>query len=158
VGQGSNTDDACTDDNDLDTTGEISIVIENVNTNPLQLAAYLLHQRIYAEIARYVHHYKKIVDVNDRPRLFELYKYYHDLYDNEAGEIDHIYMTEKFINPMALTLRQVDGNRYPIDYYKAFAWDGLRIWDANGLLDMDPESPKFEEYRTLVNKNSKLSE
>lgn len=65
-------------------------------------------------------------------------------------------MTEKFIKPIASTLKQLDGNRYPLDYYKAFAWDGLRIWDANDLLNMDPESPNFEDYRVIVNQTSTL--
>ena len=151
-----NTNNACCDNTQIETSGDIFVIIEDINTNPIQLAQYILHESIHAEMARYVHQYNSGVDINDRPRLFQLYKYYHDIYDNDAGEIDHIYMTEKFITPIASTLRQLDGNRYSIDYYKAFAWDGLRIWDANGLLNMDPESPNFETYRVIVNQTSIL--
>ncbi|HSJ12272.1 MAG TPA: hypothetical protein VK916_06275 [Gillisia sp.] len=156
VGDCSNTNIACCDDRNLETTGNIFVVIEDINSNPIQLAQYILHESIHAELIRYVHKYNSGVDVDDRPRLFQLYKFYHDRYDNDAGEIDHIYMTEKFIIPMASALRQLDGNRLPIDYYKAFAWDGLRIWDANGLLNMDPENENFETYRTYVNQTSEL--
>lgn len=154
-GECSNTDQACTDDDYVSTTGNITIKIENVNTNPLDIATLILHESIHAEIARFVVQYKTNVNVNDRPRLLQLFQYYKNLYDNQSGEIDHIYMTEKYITPIAKALRQFDNNSYPLDYYRSFAWDGLRKWDANKILT-EPLNDKYEDYRHLVIKNSKI--
>lgn len=141
--------DACTNASD---SYNITITIENVNQSSLGIAAMILHEAIHAEMHRYVSRYKSGVDPNNRARLFQLYKYYKDLELN-TGEIQHIYMTENYIIPMAKALRSIDGNRYPTDYYKSFAWDGLRIWDANELLSMEMDSI-FYNYRNIVINNS----
>ena len=91
----------------------------------MQLAQYILHEAIHAELHRYVSRYESGIDPNNRARLFQLYKHYHDL-NYDTGDTQHVYMTEKYIIPIATALRQLDGNKYPVDYYKAFAWDGLR--------------------------------
>lgn len=150
IGECSNTDDACTDASDV---YNISIIIEDFDTNAIDIATLILHEAIHAELYRYVSRYESGVDPNNRARLFQLFKYYHDLYD--TGDIQHIYMTEKYINPIATALRQIDGNKYPVDYYKAFAWDGLRKWDANRLLGMEMNA-QYESYRATVIQNSTL--
>lgn len=113
-----------------------------------------MHEAIHAELARYVLLYDSNVDINNKPLLFERYTFYKNLYDNDAGEIDHIYMTENYITPMATTLRSLDNNNYPLNYYKTLAWDGLRIWDANGLLgNLDDD---YLQFRNVVLQNSEL--
>lgn len=154
IGECSRSDDACTNTGNLATTGEIIIKIEDNNTNPLQMAQYILHEAIHAEIFRFVSRYESGINPNNRPRLFELFKYYSELYD--VGDIQHIYMTERYINPIASALRKLDGFKYQLDYYKAFAWDGLRVWDAGDLLNMDMDS-KYEDYRKIVIKNTTIS-
>ncbi|GAA4891028.1 hypothetical protein GCM10023311_14170 [Flaviramulus aquimarinus] len=64
-------------------------------------------------------------------------------------------MTEKYINPISKALREVDDYRYPLDYYKSFAWDGLRFWDANNLLSMEMDSI-YNGYRSIVIENTTL--
>lgn len=151
VGNCSNTNDACTNTDDVE---NMIVTIEDSRTNSLQLAQYILHEAIHAELYRYVSRYKSGEDPNNRRRLFQLYHYYKN--KQKPGSIQHIYMTEKYVNPIASALRQLDNNRYPVDYYKAFAWDGLRVWDANGLLSMK-ENSQYEKYRNIVIKNSKIS-
>jgi len=114
----------------------------------------ILQKAIHAEMHRYVSRFKSGVDPNNRARLFQLYKHYKDLELN-TGEIQHIYMTENYIIPIAKALRSIDGNRYPMEYYKSFAWDGLRLWDANGLLSMEMDSIYYS-YRNIVVNNSIL--
>lgn len=70
--------------------------------------------------------------------------------------LDHPYMTLYYINPIASALRKLDGFKYPTEYYKSFAWDGLRIWDVSGLLKME-EAKKYSDYRAIVNSNTSLS-
>jgi len=155
VGNCNSTDNACTNADNVNTTGEIIIKIENVTTDPINLATSILHESIHAELIRYVAQYQPGVDPNNRPYLFELYKYYKGLYDNT--DIDHIYMTLNFINPIASALRQFDNNNYPTEYYKVFAWDGLRRWDADNLLSMEQNS-LYETYRPIVISNSIVCE
>ncbi|WAC03805.1 hypothetical protein N7U66_10520 [Lacinutrix neustonica] len=153
IGNCTFTDDACANTSELSTTGNITIIIEDINTNPIQLAQLILHEAIHAELARYVLQYESGADVNDRPYLFALYKYYKDLYDNNSGEIDHIYMTSQYIIPIADALKKFDNNSYPIDYYKSFAWDGLRAWDASNILG-DDEEDSYNSYKPIVIQNS----
>lgn len=69
--------------------------------------------------------------------------------------IDHIYMTQYYINPIANALRQLDNNRYPLDYYKSYAWDGLRAYDPNNTLKME-DNTKYYKYRSIVEENGNL--
>lgn len=63
--------------------------------------------------------------------------------------------TEQYINPIADALRNLEGNRYPLDYYKSFAWDGLREWDANNLLSMEMDTNYYSFRNTVIN-NSEI--
>ena len=126
--------DACTNTTD---PNNIVIIIEDVNITPVEMAQFILHEAIHAEIARYVAQYQSGVDVNDRPYLFELYKHYKELYD--SGDIDHIYMTLNYINPINAALRVFDDNNFPSNYYSSFTWDGLRFWDAGDLLSIEED-------------------
>ena len=38
------------------------------------MASAILHEAIHAELARYVEQFQSGLNVNDKPRLFELYK------------------------------------------------------------------------------------
>ena len=153
VGNCATTNDACTNASNINSTGEIVITIEDDKQNGLGIAALILHEGIHAEIHRFVSRYESGVDPNDRPRLFQLFQHYHAAY--KTGDIHHIYMTENYIIPIASALRQLDGNKYPIDYYKAFAWDGLRAWDANSLLGMQMDT-QYNDYQTTVLQNSNI--
>jgi hypothetical protein len=105
-------------------------------------------------MARFIEQYTTGEDVNDRPRIFELYKYYKDLYN--TGDINHSYTTETYINHISSALRQFDNNSYSLGHYKSFAWNGLRKWDANNFLGMDPLSDSYDTYRNLVIENSTI--
>lgn len=69
--------------------------------------------------------------------------------------ISTIYMTQHYVEPIASALRQLDNYRYPLDYYKSYAWYGLRAWDPNNSLGMIEDS-KYSSYRKIVDANSKL--
>ncbi|MCX7551371.1 hypothetical protein [Xanthomarina sp. F2636L] len=153
VGECVMTDLACTDDNYFAETGIIKIIIEDINTNSIDIAKMILHESIHAELTKYVVEYESGIDINNRSLLFEKYKHYKDLYGD--GHIEHIYMTNKYINPIASALRVYDNNSYPIDYYKAFAWDGIRRWDADNLLSMEMDLI-YESYRPIIVENSEV--
>jgi len=146
---------ACTDSRNISSTGEVIIIIDNLSGSIIENAALFLHEGIHAEIARYVQRHQVGEDPNDRARMFQLYKYYKEL-EVPEHHLDHPYMSLNYINPIANALRQLDGFKYPINYYMSFAWDGLRNWDVSNLLGME-EATKFAEYRTIVNANTNLT-
>ncbi|MBO3096664.1 hypothetical protein [Gelidibacter pelagius] len=145
----------CTNSQEISLTGNVVITIEQLSGSVLENAAMILHEGIHAEIARYVQRHTTGEDPNNRARMFQLYKFY-----KESGvpshHLDHPYMTLNYINPIASALRQLDGNKYPLDYYKSFAWDGLRNWDVSSLLAIE-QSVEFEKYRKIVESNTSLS-
>ena len=118
------------------------------------MAGAIMHKSIHAEIARFVKVHEVNADINDRPQLFQLYTYYSPLYDNDAGEIDHIYMTLNYVDKISQALRKFDNNNYSLDHYKSIAWNGLSQWDASNLLDMEPLANEFEALTDIAISNS----
>ena len=148
VGECESTDDQCTDSNN---PYNIVITFEDVSTSPVEMAQAILHEAIHAEMARYIEQYQSGVDVNDRPRIFQLYQYYKGYY--EKKDINHLYMIEKYLDPLTSALREFDNYNNPIEYYKSFAWDGLRAMDPNDVLSL-PINSTYAGYRAIVIQNS----
>lgn len=151
IGNCNNTNDACTNTDD---PYNISITIEDLGQDPIEFAQTILHEAIHAEMARFVALFESGVDVNDKPRLFELYKFYRENGVTEQ-DIDHPYMSMYYVNPITAALREFDNNSYPLDYYKFIAWDGLRIWDVNNVLN-EPMEDIYDSYRPIVIQNSTI--
>ena len=133
VGNCATTNDQCTDDSD---PYNIVVTFEDVSGNPIEIAQAILHEAIHAEIARFVKQFESGVDVNDRPRLFQMYAFYKGYSEainnpnyNWSGNADHELMIEQYIKPIARALRQVDNYRYPLDNYMSYAWDGLNKYN-----------------------------
>lgn len=145
----------CTNPQKLSLTGEVIITIDQLSGSVLEDAAMMLHEGIHAEMARYVQMHKTGEDPNNRAIMFELYKFYKEL-EVSSHHLDHPYMTLNYITPIASALRQLDGNRYPVDYYRSFAWDGLRKWDVSSILNIK-QSAEFDAYRVIVDSNTHLS-
>ncbi|GGG36217.1 hypothetical protein [Bizionia arctica] len=62
-------------------------------------------------------------------------------------------MILNYVNPIADALRLFDNNRYAIDYYKDYAWDGLRSdYNYTGTLTQS-ESIYYSELRQITNEN-----
>ncbi|MGY5846413.1 hypothetical protein ACW6QP_03250 [Salegentibacter sp. HM20] len=149
LGDCSGTADACTNADNIETTGEIFIKFDNLDLNPIDLAANILHEGVHAEIFRYVQeHHEGNVDPNDKPRLFEYYKYYKLAVDEK--HIDHPYMAEYYIEPIAKALRALDNFQYEENYYKIFALDGIGSW---GLEENELINENFSQYRNEVSDN-----
>lgn len=145
----------CTNSQEISLTGNVVITIDQLSGSVLENAAMILHEGIHAEIARYVQRHTTGEDPNNRARMFQLYKFYKES-EVPSHHLDHPYMTLNYINPIASALRQLDGNKYALDYYKSFAWDGLRNWDVSSLLGIE-QSTEFDAYRAIVNSNTTLS-
>lgn len=131
--------DACTDASDL-ANGNITITFQSLGSSNLSLAASILHEGIHAEIYKYVDEHKKGIDPNDRPNVL----YYYNLFkaknalDQGTTFAQHEHMQDNYVVPLAEALRKLDGNRYPLEEYIGFGWDGLKVYkydkyiDANG--------------------------
>jgi len=143
---------ACTQDQYVEETGIITIKIKNINETPIEIAQMIIHEAIHAELAKYVLERDSTVDTNDKPRLFELYKFYRESGVPEK-HIDHPYMALNYITPIASALRQFDNNKYPIDYYKSLAWIGLEDFDVNAVLT-DPLINTYSQYLSTIIQNS----
>jgi len=123
------------------------------------MAQAILHEAIHAEIARFVEQFQTGVDVNDRPYLFQLYAYYKDYTDlvdpdfNWSNAADHQFMVNSYINNIAQALREFDNNRFPLDNYKDYAWDGLRKYGYDSGHLTEQEEDYNVNLRVQTNQN-----
>ena len=156
IGECVRTGDQCTDDSD---PNNIIITFEDVNISPVEMAAVILHESIHAEIARFVKLHDSGADVNNRPRLFQLYAYYKgytaevDPDFNFSNAADHQFMIENYIDKIAAALRIFDNSRFGINNYLDYAWDGLRDYDFKGTLTDEDELCNIELRTTQTNLN-----
>ena len=135
----------------------ISNKLKNTNISSLNAAASLLHEGIHAELFRFVDQaHNGEVDSNDRERLLFLYGFYKQLGWDDVdipGQAQHDYMAENYVEPIARAIRELDNNRYPLNYYMGFGWDGLRGYGYQGILS-DEESDEFYRLQDIVNENT----
>lgn len=81
----------------------------------------------------------------------QLYFYYKKLADSKIIDprhfntiYQHEHMAEKYIKPIAQAIRQLDGNRFNIDHYYWFAWEGL---EKTYLFKSKLTESKKKEYK-----------
>ncbi|WP_103072710.1 hypothetical protein [Aquimarina sediminis] len=116
----------------------------------------MLHEGIHAEIYRFVDQaHNGEVNPNDRKQLFDLYKNYKGL-NSMSTRAQHNYMTEKYVIPIAKAIRELDNNKYPLNHYMGFGWDGLRDYDYQGLLTAE-ESNELYHLQAIVNDNTNFN-
>ncbi|MFI2741961.1 hypothetical protein ACG2LH_04415 [Zhouia sp. PK063] len=72
-------------------------------------------------------------------------------------------MSKHFVIPIVEAIRTLYNNKYPLDYYLGFAWDGLRKYGRDGYRNIDGEWVKDfsnnEKYYSLqeeVRKNTEF--
>ncbi|MBN4048449.1 hypothetical protein JYU17_00585 [Flavobacteriaceae bacterium AH-315-O20] len=149
-------DNACiTGGDDIAITGEVTIIIENNYQAALEMAATILHEGIHAEIYRYVARHEQGIDLENRQLLFD----YFAALNGKSGEAQHQYMADTYVKPIAIAIRTLDNDKYPIDYYMAFGWDGLARYAYTGYYDEgvwkelndDPEyNASFAKQKTVL--------
>ena len=163
VGNCATTNDACTDTSNIDVSGDITITIEDINQSGLGIAALILHEGIHAEMHRYVSRYQSGIDPNNRKRLFQLYAYYKGWAESAQDEdynwtqvAHHHYMVENYVKPIASAIRKLDNNRYPLNYYMAYAWDGLRDSGYTSKRLTKAEDTQYYNLRNIVEVNVQI--
>ncbi len=65
-------------------------------------------------------------------------------------------MAENYVVPIATAIRNLDNNRYPLDYYMGFGWDGLRAY-AHEILLSDEDEALFASYQQLVKNQTEFN-
>jgi len=162
VGNCEYTNIGCTDGNEVGENGDITIILEDVYQPTLEIAASILHEGIHAEIYRYVdEHTDNPVDPKNRTRLMELYSHYIGIAENTDYNItypvtmaQHEYMAENYVKPIAEAIRSLDGNKYPLEYYMWYGWEGLeRSYNFNSRLSSSDKT-KYNNYQEIVNNNT----
>ena len=157
VGNCTTTDTACTDGHTNIDHGIITIKIEDTNMGSLDAAANLLHEGIHAEIYRFVvKAHNGEVDPNDRARLFDLYKGYSGNPNFASSNAQHVYMAENYVEPIARAVRQLDDNRYPLEYYLSYGWQGLEEFGHESLLS-DQQKEDYANFRVIVEQNTSFN-
>lgn len=125
-------DEGCTDPQYLDETGLIIINIAYEGYGTIDLASTILHEGIHAEIFRYVNAHQKGLDPQDRKAILDKFFYYKKMY---TENVQHQFMADHYVKPIAEALRSLDGNKYPLEDYLGFAWDGLRAYGYDYYYD-----------------------
>ena len=160
VGNCNNTDDACTN---AENPNDIIIIIEDTNQSGLGVAALILHEAVHAEIHRFVAQFESGVDINDRPRLFQLYAFYKGWAENHEDEdynwtqdAHHQYMVENYVNKIASVVRRLDKNNYPLSHYIGYGWDGLTSYGYTSSRLTDVENSQNQNLRAIADENSQV--
>ncbi len=148
--------DMCTDDSELVDFNILTIKVDNLNLPSLENAANLLHEGVHAELFRFVNEANQgNVNPNERKRLFDLYRNFKGL-SSMSSRAQHVYMVENYVTPIAKAIRELDNNKYPLNHYMGFGWDGLRNYDYQGTLTPE-ESTELYNLQAIVNQNTEFN-
>ncbi|WP_298339983.1 hypothetical protein [uncultured Algibacter sp.] len=163
IGNCTQTDDACTNADNIGSTGEIVVTIEDINQSGLGIAALILHESIHAEIHRFVSRYESGVNPNNRPRLFQLYAHYKGWAENTQDDnynwvqvAHHNYMVENYVTQIANAVRELDNFNYPLSHYMAYGWDGLTKYGYTSKRLTSAENTINQNLRAIANQNSQV--
>lgn len=80
--------------------------------------------------------------------------HYYFQYKNLDTTAQHQYMADNYVIPIAKAIRYLDGNKYTLDYYMAFGWEGLTPYGYDGHFNADGDWVEFTsaEYKAYVDK------
>ena len=112
---------------------------------------------------RYVSRHQSGLDPNNRPRLLQLYAYYkgwalntQDDNYNWTQDAHHQYMVENYVKQIANAIRELDNNKYSLEYYMGYGWDGLRDAGYTAKRLTKTEDTKNYALRTIVDVNTQI--
>ena len=101
----------------------LDIPIENLLIKNSEILVTLSKNKNYSFIAPKEDVYSKLTKLNF-PSMFNLYAEY-----KMKEGFSHEYMANYYVNIMASALKKYDNNKFDIDTYKAYAWEGLEGTD-----------------------------
>ena len=155
-------EEACTDPADLE-NGNITIKLLSsaLPSQKLDFATTILHEGIHAEIYKYVKQYNESINPNERSNLFYYYKTYKAQNSNDFATAiaQHQHMQDIFVVPIAKAIRELDNNRFPLEDYYGFAWEGLNEdYDYDQYLDGNGQVQTMTTayYNQLINRKNEI--
>ena len=133
------------DENNIITT---TIRPDVINKDALEIASVLLHEDVHAQLHRILASGNKAeynLSSSDYNWLIDLEKFWSN--NSEIPTAQHDFMTVRYVDKIASSMRKFDGSIYPVTNYMFFGWDGLYDEGKNrGLID----KTKFEEFQNLA--------
>ncbi|EAQ47882.1 hypothetical protein [Leeuwenhoekiella blandensis] len=114
---------------------EIKVNLSNIANSPaLEIAATILHETIHAELHRLK--FSNNSGPNSMPSAqfdwyLTMWNYYEEINVDPnyvATAAEHNYMALYYIDPIALALKEFDGDHHTISHYKYLAWQGLQYY------------------------------
>ena len=126
----------------------ITIAPDLISKDALEIAAVILHEGVHAQLHRILASGNKTkynLSSSDYNWLLELEEFWSN--NSELPTAQHDFMTVRYVDKLANSIRKFDGNIYPIENYMFFGWDGLYDEGRNrGLIN----HMLFNEYQDLV--------
>ncbi|MDD7915282.1 hypothetical protein [Polaribacter ponticola] len=84
--------------------------VEYVDETEKQKISVKLKEKTFKELLDYYFEYKKIDG------------------SVQTANAQHQYMADNFVKPIAEAVRKIDNNKYSLEYYMDYGWDGLRTY------------------------------
>ncbi len=139
----------------------ITLVPDLLNKNALEIAGVILHEGVHAQLHRMLASDNKAkynLSDADFEWLKDLIKFWNGESEFPLSSAQHDFMSVRYINPIAKSVRNFDSNTHSLENYMRFGWDGLYDFGRNrGLIDR----AQLNEYITLAeipkNDNHKTS-
>jgi len=121
----------------------INIAINKITcNNPLSIAATLIHESIHAALYKDAKLKDPTITREDIIKTLRL--------NTKTTDPDHEVMAKKYVNLLAESLREADGNRFPVDYYLYLAWSGIQNAGYELELLNDPWIGQFKEKHDIL--------
>lgn len=139
----------------------ITLVPDLLNKNALEIAGVILHEGVHAQLHRMLASDNKAkynLSDADFEWLKDLIKFWEGESEFPLSSAQHDFMSVRYVDPIAKSVRNFDSNTHPLENYMRFGWDGLYDFGRNrGLIDR----AQLNEYITLAeipkNDNHKTS-
>jgi hypothetical protein len=117
---------------------------KNTCNNPLSIAGTLIHESIHAALYKEAKLKDPTITREDIIKTLRL--------NAKTTDYDHEVMAKKYVNLLAESLREADGNRFPVEYYMYLAWTGIQNAGYQlGILDDEFISQYVDEHNILTN-------
>ncbi|WP_443939818.1 hypothetical protein [Pedobacter sp. MW01-1-1] len=106
---------------------DLTIASNLIDSLPsISVALTLLHEGMHAEIYRKLLsiHGPNNLNAQNFPSLFNLW-----IRSREWEGVSHEFMANYYVNTIANALKEYDNSKFDIEYYKSYAWSGLKETD-----------------------------
>lgn len=133
----------------------------SAHANSLEVEGTLLHESIHSELHRIIKGENNVpepLSASEWEYMVTLYGHFEKVSTKVMENTQHTFMSQKYINPIANAVRQLDSNRYSKEHYLYFAWDGLEQMEKDVFFVTQEELDNYSILKDIpLNDNFKLS-